>query len=181
MKKEKNTILVSIIVLLVILIFLVTLTGIIKNNSKKESYGNITIQNGIIETDIDYDEVSNDVMTEKLLSMGERDRMEYYVSNFINLVEKKEYEKAYDLLYDEFKNNYFPTAGQFQTYAKKYFPSMASLDFTNIERNGDVYVLWVTITDPINGKKSEEGKEYNFVIRENNVNDIDLSFSVEEE
>jgi hypothetical protein len=120
-------------------------------------------------------------MTEKLLSMGERDRMEYYVSNFINLVEKKEYEKAYDLLYEDFKNNYFPTAGQFQTYAQKYFPTMASLDFTNIERNGNMYVLWVTITDPINGKKSDAGKEYNFVIRENSVNDIDLSFSVEEE
>ena len=120
-------------------------------------------------------------MKEKLMAMGERDRMEYYVSNFITLVERKKYEEAYNLLYDDFKKNYFPTAGQFQSYAEKNFPSMASLDFTNIERNGDTYVLWLTITDVINGSKNDAGKEINFVVRENDVNDIDLSFSVAQE
>ena len=58
---------------------------------------------------------------------------------------------------------------------------MASLDFTNIERNGDTYVLWVTITDVINGSKNDAGKEMNFVVRENEVNNIDLSFNVTKE
>lgn len=182
MKDEKNKIFLIIIILLVVLIILVSVLALLQDKEEAEpQVANITISNGIIETDANYNEISKNSMTEKLLSMGERDRMEYYISNFINLIESKKYEEAYDLLYDDFKTNYFPTAGQFQSYAEKYFPSMANLEFTNIERNGDVYVIWVTITDLINGKKNEAGKEYNFVVRENDVNDIDLSFSVIEE
>mgnify|MGYP007038285492 CR=1 FL=1 len=53
---------------------------------------------------------------------------------------------------------------------------MISMDYVNIERNGNVYVLWVTLSNPISGKKSE--KDLNFVVRENELNDFDLSFSV---
>ena len=178
-KNEKSKILLAIIILLIVLIILVSIQGVIKEKEQEESNTyNIVISNGIVETDANYEEIDKNTLTEKLQGMGERDRMETYISNFINLVETKKYEEAYSLLYDEFKANYFPTAGQFQSYAEKYFPTMASLNFTNIERNGDVYVLWVTITDLINGKKDEAGTEYNFVIKENDVNDIDLSFSV---
>lgn len=181
-KNEKSKILLAIIILLIVLIILVSIQGLIKEKEQQElNTYNIVISNGIVETDANYEEIAKNTLTEKLQGMGERDRMETYISNFINLVETKKYEEAYSLLYDEFKANYFPTAGQFQSYAEKYFPTMASLNFTNIERNGDVYVLWVTITDLINGKKDEAGTEYNFVIKENNVNDIDLSFSVIEE
>ena len=34
----------------------------------------------------------------ELYGMGERDRMEYYISNFVNLVEKDKIEEAYALL-----------------------------------------------------------------------------------
>ncbi len=182
MKDEKNKILKSIIILLVILVILITiLVYAKKNTSNNKKTANITIANDIIETDANYNEISNNNMKEKLLNMSERGRMEYYVSNFINLVEKKKYEEAYNLLYEDFQKNYFPTAGQFETYAKKEFPNMGNLEFDNIERNGNTYILWVTIKDLINGKKDDVGKEYTFVVRENAVNDIDLSFNVTEE
>lgn len=182
MKEERKKLLTSIIVLLIIMILLVSyVVHLKKKNVEEKPTANITIDNGVIQTDANYEEKKKDDMKEKLMTMGERDRMEYYVSNFITLVESKKYEESYSLLYDEFKKNYFPTAGQFQSYAEKYFPSMASLDFTNIERNGDTYVLWVTITDVINGSKNDTGKEMNFVVRENEVNNIDLSFNVTKE
>lgn len=179
MKKEKNIILLAIIILLVILIILITIVGFLNKKEENSTNPNIKINNGIIETDVDYEETENRIKQEKLSGMLERDRMEYYISNFINLLEKKEYEKAYELLYEEFKSQYFPTAGQFQTYVESNFSSMMNLEFTNIERNGDVYVLWVNIQDAINGNKNEF-EEYNFVIRENAINDVDISFSVKE-
>ena len=54
---------------------------------------------------------------------------------------------------------------------------MADLDFTNIERNGNTYVMWVTITDVLNGKR-DSGIAYNFVIEEIDINDINMAFSV---
>ena len=166
MKKEKNVILLTIIILLVILIILITVVGILNKKEESASNPNIKISNGVIETDVNYEETENMIREEKLSGMLERDRMEYYVSNFINLLEKKEYEKAYGLLYEDFKAQYFPTA-------------MMNLEFTNIERNGDVYVLWVNMQDAINGNKNEL-EEYNFVVRENAINDVDISFSVKE-
>ena len=53
---------------------------------------------------------------------------------------------------------------------------MFSVEHTNIERNGDTYILWVNIADSLNGKNTKT--EYNFVIRENELNDFELSFSV---
>ncbi len=81
------------------------------------------------------------------------------------------------MLGEEFKTNYFQTQEAFEKYAKEKFPSMADLDFTNIERNGNTYVMWVTITDVLNGKR-DSGIEYNFVIEENDINNIKMAFSV---
>lgn len=109
-------------------------------------------------------------------SMNERDRVEYYVSKFVEAIEEKDYEKAYDMLYDEFKSNYFSTLSSFEEYAESKFSKVLSLEQTNFERNGDYYILWITMSDPLSGKNS--GKEMNFVVRENDLNDFDLSFSV---
>ena len=137
---------------------------------------------------IDYDELSEDelkavveenideIEKNELVGMGERDRMEFYVSKFVSAVENKSYEEAYEMLYDEFKTNYFPTLASFEEYAKTKFPSMMSLEHTNFERNGDVYVLWVTLTNPLGSKDS--GREMNFIVKENALNDFVMSFSV---
>ena len=53
---------------------------------------------------------------------------------------------------------------------------MFSLEHTNFERNGDVYILWVTMSNPLGGKDS--GVEMNFVVQENDLNDFVMSFSV---
>lgn len=112
----------------------------------------------------------------RLKDMGERDRIEYYASKFVSSIGNKSYEYAYSLLYDEYKERYFPTLEKFEEYAKTRLPSRLSLEYTNIERNGDVYVLWVTLKNPIGTDKSEV--EMNFIIKENDLNDFVMSFSV---
>ena len=57
------------------------------------------------------------------------------------------------------------------------FSEMMDIKHENIERNGDVYVLWITINDAINGKPSDK-KNMNIVIKENDYNDFVISFSV---
>ena len=112
-----------------------------------------------------------------LQDMEERDRMEYYFGMFLHYIEDEEYEKAYDLLYPEFKENYFPTLDKFTEYVQNTFSDMMDIEHENIERNGDVYVLWINIADALNGKPGEK-KQMNVVIKENDYNDFVMSFSV---
>lgn len=138
---------------------------------------------------IDYDEMTNEEIkliveerisnleTIELAEKNETERMEFYVSEFIEAIEEKKYEDAYDMLYDEFKTNYFPTLESFESHVKTKFPSFISLEHTNCERNGEVYVLWTTMRDVL-GSSSDSTIEMNFVIKENDLNDFVLSFSV---
>ena len=90
MKEERKKLLTSIIVLLIIMILLVSyVVHLKKKNVEEKPTANITIDNGVIQTDANYEEKKKDDMKEKLMTMGERDRMEYYVSNFSTLVESK--------------------------------------------------------------------------------------------
>lgn len=121
--------------------------------------------------------IESDIITEKLADKGERDRMEYYFSKFLKSIESKKYEQAYEMLYEDFRKNYFPTLSSFEEYVKKTFPKMANIEHTNIERSGENYILFVTITDSLSSTNSE-GKEMKIVIREYNLNDFVMSFSV---
>lgn len=148
--------------------------GIVINVSipKKVNYEEMSEEELQVAIQDKVDQIENG----NLSGMGERDRMEYYLKSFIDEVEASNYEKAYEMLYEEFKNNYFPTLEDFEKYAKKTFPKMSDISYTNFERNGDIYVLWVTISDSLAGKDS--AVEMNFVIQEYDLNDFVLSFSV---
>ena len=119
----------------------------------------------------------NDIEKQELSQKGERDRMEKYVSDFIACVENGKYEEAYEMLYDDFKTNYFPTVSSFSDYAKLKFSRLSSVEYTNIERLGDMYVLWVNMGDALGSKDAY--KEMKFVVQEKGLNDFKLSFSAE--
>jgi len=170
--KQKNLIVTVIILLIILIIISAILSNLKSKINKNEQEINVAIgteenQNSTRQIDIAL-----------LKNMNERERMNYYFSYFMDLIENKSYETAYDLLYPEFKQNYFNTLSKFTQYVENSFPRMSSLNYTNIERNGNTYVLWVELTDVLDGKK-DEAKEINVVIRENDFADIELSFSVE--
>lgn len=164
--KKKRVIIFSVILIIVILIGIISFSF----RNKKD------------KVQIDKDVVANEKDEQQIIlstveNMNERNRMEYYFSVFINYLEDEDYEKAYNLLYDEFKKNYFPTLKDFEEYAKKTFPKMINVEHENLERNGDVYVLWIYISDLVNGGPNDK-KAMNVVIKENDLNDFVMSFSV---
>lgn len=166
---NKHIIIIAIGILIVILLVLI---DIVRSNSKGQDYSSLTEEEISVAVQKEVDEMELNTLS----TMGERDRIEYYVAKFAKAVEEKNYEKAYDMLYEDFKNNYFPTLSKFEEYAESNFSKLINLDHTNIERNGDYYVLWTTVSDPLSGKNT--GKDMNFVVKENDLNDFDMSFSV---
>ena len=115
---------------------------------------------------------------DKLVDMTERDRIEYYFSEFIRNIGNQNYSAAYSVLNDKFKQNYFETEEEFISYVKDFFPKETAVKYNNIERNGNTYVLWVSISNALSVDKIR-AKEINVVIRENAVHDFEMSFSVE--
>lgn len=176
-KKHKKQIkLIHILMILAIILLLVVGYSVVKENNNEEEN---TIQTDV-NVAIDVEEISKSSEQDelkKLSEMTERNRIEYYISNFIRDVEEKNYEKAYSVLNKDFKKNYFPNKKDFVEYVKNKFTVMTDVQYTNFERNGQIYVSWLTITDAINGGKNF-GEEMNFVVKENNFNDFELSFSI---
>lgn len=116
--------------------------------------------------------------TVKYLSgLNERDRMEYYCGKYLSYLENKDYEAAYNLLYVEFKKNYFPKYEDFEEYVKKTYPEEWAVEYDDITRQGTIYVLRLKIID-VFGSKEDEKKIQRIVIQENDYNDFVLSFQV---
>lgn len=112
-----------------------------------------------------------------LSDMDEQKRMTYYCAEFFKLIDKKRYEDAYSLLYSQYKENYFPTFANFKKYFEDYFPDDFSLNYTNIERLGSIYVMWVSVNDTVNGSKFGHNFSMYVVVQENALNDYVISFS----
>ena len=175
--------LINFITLILVMLILVVLILLI-NSIRKYSYKNnkTVSKNDISEVNvvINNENIINDInenKLKKLQKMGERDRIEYYVSDYIKLLENKDFQKAYNLLNNEFKNNYFSNINLFEKYVNEKFSNLLNVKYTNFERNGAIYVVWLELSDMINGKKDEVYK-MNFVVKENDFNDFELSFSV---
>lgn len=182
-KRQKNKAVEMLKILLIFFIVVFVILGIlIVSISNLKGNENKKLSETQVEADKEREEAEkninteNDVIIQKLSNMDEKERMEYYASRFISAIEQKEYEQAYDMLYDEFKQNYFPTEEEFESYAKKTFSSMVSLTQTNFERSGQNYVIFATLSNPLSSSKEE--REIRIIVKENALNDYVLSFSV---
>ena len=108
--------------------------------------------------------------------MKERDRIEYYCGEYIKKIEEKDYESAYNLLYPEFKEKYFPILDKYKEYIEKTYPKDFALEYDDITRQGKLYVLRLKVLDVLGNKENE--KIQRIVILENDYNNFVLSFQV---
>lgn len=166
-KQSNKVVIIGVGIIVILLVILL----ILEVQEKKIDYSKLSDD----EVDLAIEQEINDIKINELTKLGEDDRMEQYVSRFMDKIDNEEFEDAYEMLNEDFKKNYFSTLESFETYAKEKFPKLMSLEHTNIERNGDIYVLWVTVYDLM--KSRNEGVEINFVVKENELNDFELSFS----
>ena len=175
----KDLIIITFIILLVCinLIILAIFLRDYKNETDRIDELNISYQaeNNIVKEN---DTVSEEEkLLDEIKSKSEYERMQYYFAQYITYIENKDYEKAYSLLYPEFKDTYFPTLETYTEYVKKLYPKFVSFEYENFTRQGYVYILTVKIIDPVNGSK-EDTKTQRIILKENNFYDYVLSFQV---
>ena len=164
-------------VIVVIILIIIAVVVAFNRRTPVEHDENFSLENYInVETE-NIVKAKEEEDLSKLKQMTERNRIEHYSSKFFGYIEKEEYDEAYSLLNNDFKQNYFPTLAKFSEYCKSKFTKMMDMRYTNFERNGEIYVIWLTVTDAINGGKNS-GEEINVVVKEHDYNDFELSFSV---
>lgn len=112
----------------------------------------------------------------KLSTQGEWDRMDYYCGVYFKYISEQKYEQAYELLYPEFKENFFPTLEKYKEYVNKTYPKDFSWVDDDITRQGNIYVLKVKVLDTKGSKENE--KSQRIVIKENTYNKFVISFQV---
>lgn len=133
------------------------------------------------EENLQDDEMSQEEIDKEQLvnlkSMGEEDRMYTYFYQYITMIESGRYEDAYNILYADFKNQYFPTLDSFTNYIQTRYPSFMSVQYNGIERQGEYYILTVLIGSAV-ANEDNTTLQQKFIIHEKDFNDFELSFQV---
>lgn len=132
------------------------------------------------EVEIVEEEVKEQTEEDRILelkSMNETDRIHEYFTEYINTIDARNYEKAYEYLYPEFKQNYFPSQSDFESYINENYPEYLGVEYTDIDRQGTYYILTVRIYNTLE-EEITSYLEQKFVIYENNFGEFTLSFQV---
>ena len=103
---------VPIIIAIGVIIVVVLVVKDFKDRDQSTNYNNLTSEE--ITAAVNNEIATMEINT--LSTMDERDRIEHYVSSFADAIEEEDYEKAYSMLYDDFKKNYFPNLSSFEEY-----------------------------------------------------------------
>ena len=178
---EKNKLIFILVLISILIIIAICLFVFI--NSNFENANNVQQNTGLNENiNTNYTTTSNEVDDQNrdalVASLNERQRMQTYFGRYLSYIESGDYESAYNLLYDGFKQNYFPTLKDFETYAQNNYPANMVVEFTNIERQGTIFILTVKIRNALNDNTQTDVPEQQIVVTENDVNDFKLSFQV---
>lgn len=169
-------ILISILILIAICLFVFINSNFENANNVQQNTGlNENINTNYTTTSNEIDDQNRDAL---VASLNERQRMQTYFGRYLSYIESGDYESAYNLLYDGFKQNYFPTLKDFETYAQNNYPANMVVEYTNIERQGTIFILTVKIRNALSDNTQTDVKEQQIVVTENNVNDFKLSFEV---
>ena len=114
--------------------------------------------------------------TDYVRNTSERERMQIYLAEFLKYIEIEEYGKAYQKLYPDFQKNFFETENMFRSYVKRHYSTLMSIEYEDIQREGNYYILTAKI---INLENSQTTVEQKFILQENGLNDYYISFQVQ--
>ena len=170
MKKNTKKILIASIAILFILLIIV-----IAISNRIEKPENIVDEN-VIENNNNNQIQEDEAFVKKLKNASESERISMYLGKYFKYIESKDYQSAYNLLYPEFKSNYFKTVDDFEEYLKKEkFPDIPDIQYINIYLRGTYYVVEITIKDLLNSGYKKSGS---YIVQENDYNDYYISFQL---
>ncbi len=171
-KEQKKWIFILIILILILLnvAILINEIKLIKGEKPEEVSNEVTTNTATNETKTD--------LEKHIEKQEENVRVQYYISQFLELIGNQDYEKAYSLLNEDFKNTNFNTIEKFKEFCKIYPEKDVVCKYSGFDRIGSsLYVMTVTINQL--GDTGYKSVKQNFVIRENDYNDYKVSLQMD--
>lgn len=113
--------------------------------------------------------------TEKYEKAPEEEKVLINIQKFFMALDMQDYRYAYSKLDETFKANNFATQAEFETYVKNTFFASNKLAVGTAEKQNDIYLYKITITDK-SGEKAESVSK-TFVMQLKEGTDFAMSFS----
>ncbi len=160
-KRLKRLIIFCIILIITLLIIIISLFP------KKQE------EQPAVQTVTEEEKAKEEKNTARILP--EKKRIEYYIGNYMKNIENRDCKKNYEILAEKFKQNYFQTYEKYTQYVNKTYSKLIKVQYNDIQRQGNYYILDLTIT---NLGEFEDEINQKFVIYEDALMDYKLSFQV---
>ena len=114
--------------------------------------------------------------TEKYNNSTDEQKVLLNIQKFFEAINQQDYQFAYNKLDQTFKNTNFRTLAEFETYVQKNFFSKNKLATGNAQKQGDLYLYDITISDATG--KDTNAKKKNFVMQLKEGTDFVMSFGI---
>ena len=86
----------------------------------------------------------------KIKNMSEASRIRNYCAKYFDAIEKENYDGAYALLNENFRNTYFKDKQTFIDYFKNRYPKTPSINYKSVDRKGEIFTVEIKVTDDSN-------------------------------
>ena len=110
---------------------------------------------------------------ESYSNSNEAEKVQYNIQLWFYTINDGDYAYAYNKLDQTYRNNNFPTQVDFENYMKTTFYAYNKLGYTSYEKNGDLYIYKMVIT---NSEDSTQTIEKQFVVKLLEGTDFVMSF-----
>ena len=110
---------------------------------------------------------------EKYNIATEQQKVALNIDRFMQAINAKDYKYAYSCLADSYKNNYFKTQEEFETYAMQNFYESSTVGYKQFDVQQDVYTYSVILTNDATGEQMEK----TFVMQLGEGTEFVLSFN----
>ena len=157
----------------------------------RDAYGKLYIFEGQNPMDVsiklDTYTINTDTFNEQYEDGNEQVKVQMNINKFVLMINNQDYQAAYNVLDDNFKNNYFRTLEEFESYVKLNAYKYNDMQVTSFDVNGNVYSCGIVLTDLTEGAYEDETKgtggsgysyNWNFFVQLNEGTDFTLSFEV---
>lgn len=111
--------------------------------------------------------------TEKYYNATEQQKVALNIDRFIQAINNKDYAYSYNCLADSYKNNYFKTQKDFETYVKQNFYEKNIVGYKQFDTQGELYTYSVILTNPKTGEQLDK----TFIMQLGENTDFVLSFN----
>lgn len=120
--------------------------------------------------------IDSDNFIKNYHTLNLKEKVELNIQKFIKMLNNKDYNNAYNVLSDGFKNNYFATLQEFENYVNNNFYNYNDVVFINFTSEGEIGIYEVTIRGVVNNRDAMMTKT--IIMQLGSGTDFKMSFDV---